>query len=71
MITSQLPVDSWYNFIDEPTLADAIMASLAASAHRIVLTNKFLRKKMIINFEKYHSCLVMIRPVCLVDFAPE
>lgn len=45
MITSQLPMDSWYNFIDEPTLADAIMDRLAASAHRIALTGKSLRKK--------------------------
>jgi len=45
IITSQLPVDNWYNFIDEPTLADAIMDRLAASAHRIALTGKSLRKK--------------------------
>lgn len=45
IITSQLPIDSWYNFIDEPTLADAIMDRLAASAHRIALTGKSLRKK--------------------------
>lgn len=45
IITSQLPVDSWYNFIDEPTLADAIMDRLAASAHRIALSGKSLRKR--------------------------
>lgn len=45
MITSQLPVDSWYNFIDEPTLADAIMDRLSASAHRIALTGKSLRTR--------------------------
>jgi DNA replication protein DnaC len=45
MITSQLPVDRWYNFIDEPILADAIMDRLSASAHRIALTGKSLRKK--------------------------
>jgi DNA replication protein DnaC len=45
MITSQLPVDSWYNFIDEPTLADAIMDRLTASGHRITLQGKSLRKK--------------------------
>lgn len=45
MITSQLPIDSWYNFIDEPTIADAIMDRLSASAHRISLTGKSLRKK--------------------------
>lgn len=45
IITSQLPVDSWYNFIEEPTLADAIMDRLSASAHRLSLTGKSLRKK--------------------------
>jgi DNA replication protein DnaC len=45
LITSQLPVDNWYNFIDEPTLADAIMDRLSASAHRIALTGKSMRTK--------------------------
>lgn len=45
IITSQLPVDNWYNFIDEPTLADAIMDRLAASAHRIALSGKSMRNK--------------------------
>lgn len=45
IITSQLPIDSWYNFIDEPTLADAIMDRLSASAHRITLAGQSLRKK--------------------------
>jgi DNA replication protein DnaC len=40
MITSQLPVDSWYNFVEKPTLADAIMDRLAASSNRVVLTGK-------------------------------
>jgi DNA replication protein DnaC len=45
IITSQLPVDNWNNFIDEPTLADAIMDRMSAFAHRIALTGKSLRKK--------------------------
>jgi len=45
IITSQLPVDNWYNFIDEPTLADAIMDRLSASAHRIALSGKSMRNK--------------------------
>lgn len=45
IITSQLPVESWYNFIDEPTLADAIMDRLSASAHKIALTGKSLRSR--------------------------
>lgn len=45
IITSQLPIEAWYNFIDEPTLADAIMDRLTASAHRLNLLDKSLRKK--------------------------
>lgn len=45
IITSQLPIEAWYNFIDEPTLADAIMDRLTASAHRLNLLGKSLRKK--------------------------
>jgi DNA replication protein DnaC len=37
IITSQLPVVKWYDFIAEPTLADAIMDRLAGNAHRIDL----------------------------------
>ncbi|WP_286832285.1 ATP-binding protein, partial [Sphingobacterium sp. UBA6308] len=37
--------EAWYNFIDEPTLADAIMDRLTASAHRLSLQGKSLRKK--------------------------
>jgi DNA replication protein DnaC len=35
IITSQLPVNSWYEYLSEPTLADAIMDRLSANAHRI------------------------------------
>lgn len=45
IITSQLPIESWYNFIDEPTLADAILDRLTASAHRLTLKGKSLRTR--------------------------
>lgn len=45
IITSQLPFNTWYDYIGEPTLADAIMDRLAASANRIELTGESLRKK--------------------------
>lgn len=50
IITSQLPVVKWYEFIGEPTLADAIMDRLAGNAHRIELKGESLRKKK--NLEK-------------------
>lgn len=45
IITSQLPFSTWYDYIGEPTLADAIMDRLAASANRIELQGESLRKK--------------------------
>ncbi len=46
IITSQLPVNKWYQYINEPTLADAIMDRLSGSAHRFELKGESLRKKM-------------------------
>eukprot|EP01036_Dinobryon_divergens_P034521 gene34521-44617_t len=38
IITSQLPVAQWFDFIAEPTLADAILDRLMQHVHRIELT---------------------------------
>jgi DNA replication protein DnaC len=43
IVTSQLPVGSWYEYLSEPTLADAIMDRLSANAHRIELMGESLR----------------------------
>ncbi len=45
IITSQLPIDKWYDYIKEPTLADAIMDRLTANARRIELKGQSLRRK--------------------------
>lgn len=45
IITSQLPVSKWHQYINEPTLADAIMDRLSGSAHRFELKGESLRKK--------------------------
>ncbi len=45
IITSQLPVKSWYEIIGEPTIADAILDRLVHSSHRIELDGDSLRKK--------------------------
>lgn len=47
IITSQLPYNTWYDYLGEPTLADAIMDRLSAKAHRIDLQGSSLRKKQI------------------------
>ena len=44
IITSQLPVSSWHDYINDPTIADAIMDRLLANAHRIDLKGKSMRK---------------------------
>jgi DNA replication protein DnaC len=45
LITSQLPVKSWYDVIGEPTIADAILDRLVHSSHRIELDGTSLREK--------------------------
>ena len=45
IITSQLPVSKWHGYINEPTLADAILDRLTAKAHRIELKGESLRRK--------------------------
>jgi DNA replication protein DnaC len=50
IITSQLPVANWFDYINEPTLADAIMDRLSGNAQKIELKGESLRKKN--NIEK-------------------
>lgn len=45
IITSQLPVAKWYDYINDPTLADAIMDRMTANASRIELKGESLRRK--------------------------
>lgn len=45
IVTSQLPVSKWYDYINEPTLADAIMVRLTANAVRIELKGDSMRRK--------------------------
>jgi DNA replication protein DnaC len=45
IVTSQLPVNKWYEYINDPTLADAILDRLTANAHRIELKGESLRRK--------------------------
>lgn len=45
LITSQMPVNKWYDVIGEPTIADAILDRLVHSSHRIELSGDTLREK--------------------------
>ena len=44
IITSQLPVESWYDAIGDSTVADAILDRIVHSAHKIELTGDSVRK---------------------------
>jgi len=45
IVASQLPVEKWHTYINQPTLADAICDRLSAKALRIDLRGESLRKK--------------------------
>ena len=42
--TSQYPLDKWYETMEDPTLADAILDRLVNNAHHIQLTGESMRK---------------------------
>jgi DNA replication protein DnaC len=46
LITSQLPVKAWHTYLDDPTLADAILDRVVHSSHKIELKGKSLRDPM-------------------------
>jgi len=45
IVTSQLPVESWHEYIGDPTLADAILDRLVHCAYKINLKGESMRKK--------------------------
>lgn len=45
LVTSQLPVDLWHDYLGDPTLADAILDRLVHASHRLTLNGESLRKK--------------------------
>ena len=47
LITSQLPVSAWHQWLDDPTLADAILDRIVHSAHRIALKGESMRRKQL------------------------
>ena len=44
IVTSQVPIDHWYDMIGNPTLADAILDRLVHCAYKINLTGDSMRK---------------------------
>lgn len=45
IITAQLPVSAWHDYLGEPTVADAILDRVVHGAHHIELHGESLRKK--------------------------
>ena len=45
VIISQLPVNQWYDLMDNPTVADALLDRLIHNAHRLELQGESQRKK--------------------------
>jgi DNA replication protein DnaC len=44
IVTSQLPVKLWHEYLGEPTVADALLDRLLNNAHRLELSGESLRK---------------------------
>ncbi len=44
IVVSQLPVPQWHEYLNEPTLADAILDRLTANSHRIELQGNSMRQ---------------------------
>lgn len=44
IVTSQLPIKTWHEYLGEPTVADALLDRLLNNAHRLELRGESLRK---------------------------
>lgn len=45
VVTSQLPVDKWHDFVGDPTLADAILDRLVHNAYKLNLKGDSMRQR--------------------------
>ncbi|MEQ8514389.1 MAG: IS21-like element helper ATPase IstB [Chromatocurvus sp.] len=45
LITSQLPIEYWHEYIGEATIADAVLDRLLHGAHRLNLTGESMRRR--------------------------
>jgi DNA replication protein DnaC len=45
LITSQLPISAWHEYLNDPTVADALLDRLLNGAHRIELKGESMRKR--------------------------
>ena len=45
LITSQLPLEQWHAYLEDPTLADAILDRLIHNSYRLALKGDSMRKQ--------------------------
>ena len=45
LITSQLPVEQWHTYLEDPTLADAILDRIIHNSYRLALKGESMRKQ--------------------------
>lgn len=45
VVTSQLPIEHWHQWLNDPTLADAILDRLVHQAHKVTLKGESMRKR--------------------------
>lgn len=61
IITSQLPLAAWHEWLGEPTLADAILDRIVHGAHKIALKGESLRRRRTASEDNVES----VEPVSL------
>ncbi len=45
LITSQLPIEKWHRYLEDPTMADAILDRVVHNAYRLELKGESMRKR--------------------------
>ena len=45
LITSQIPVEQWHAYLQDPTIADAILDRLIHNSYRLTLKGESMRKQ--------------------------
>jgi len=55
LITSQLPVEKWHLYLNDPTLADAILDGVVHNAYRINLKGESMRAKQSATLDELNS----------------
>ena len=46
IITSQLPIERWHEYLNDPTLADAILDRIVHRSHKLKLKGESRRKEL-------------------------